>query len=117
MLCNAQAEIRPLDLREAQYCSSNFENLKIALNPEVSIDTFHRLDSKERARISVQSYRYYTTWLTANDGLAETIREIARQVARNDALTVSELDWQSGCHVRKRPCPQVRGHRLSARVV
>jgi len=66
LLCNALAEDQPLPPREAYFCSANFEDLKATLNPNLTLEEFHRLKFEEKAKVSVQSYLYYKAWIAEN---------------------------------------------------
>jgi hypothetical protein len=75
LLCNALAADQLLPPREAYFCSANFEDLKVALNPDLTREAFDRLGSVERAQVSVDSYRHYTAWLAQNASIVTVMHQ------------------------------------------
>ena len=80
--CNAVAETTPLTWEEANLCVANFEELKVLLNPEIAMPEFEGLATPDRAKVSVESYRYYREWVAGNPALVEQLKAEARIIAR-----------------------------------
>lgn len=74
LFCNAVAEMGPLSHGEAHECSANFEELKVALNPNLSMRDYDRLSPRERAEAGVASYRYYRAWVVENAALYDHLK-------------------------------------------
>ena len=87
LLCNALAQEQPLPPRETHFCSANFEELKIALNPNLSQEAFERLEPVDRAKASVASYRYYRTWLDENPDIVAVMQQSIRPLAKTGSVT------------------------------
>ncbi len=84
-LCNNMAEEAILSAPDANFCSGNFEELKLHLNPQMDWESFQALPSAERARVSVESYAYYRQWVDAHaelDGLLDATAQDLLDVAR-----------------------------------
>ena len=86
LLCNAIAEDQPLPPNEAYFCSANFEELKVTLNPNLTLEEFHRLKLEERAKASVQSYRYYKAWLAENAHITSIMQQSIDPLVKTESL-------------------------------
>ncbi|NDW52670.1 hypothetical protein [Aliiroseovarius sp. PrR006] len=82
-LCNASAQEGPLNMDAALFCSSNFERVKVALHPTLSLEAYDQMTTEERVEISVEGYAYYKAWLQENPDLSEQFRLSATVVMTN----------------------------------
>lgn len=82
ILCNETAAMRVMPPGESAECSANFEQVKVALNPNLTWDEFLLLDEEQRARVSVESFQYYRTWKEKNPALHTAVTESARSLVQ-----------------------------------
>lgn len=81
MLCNEMAAVQTQPKNKVQECTTNFEQVKIELNPELTWEEFQALDPSLRAEVSVKSYQYYVDWKAENtDKYVEMVKDAKKLV-------------------------------------
>lgn len=80
-LCNATAEVRMLDVHEAQQCLVWQTAIKIELLPHVTPGDYTAMTSAERAAFGREGYRAYLAWKAEHSDLVADLTTTARQQA------------------------------------
>ena len=84
VLCNEMAAIQLMTFEESTTCSANFEQVKVALNPNVTWEEFLQLEQSERSEVSVASFRYYIDWKVTNPDTFKAMKEDARALVQHE---------------------------------
>ncbi|MDC0736849.1 hypothetical protein N6L24_01030 [Cognatishimia sp. SS12] len=80
--CNAQAEIAPLPLEDAQLCVGYQTAIKFELLRDTDAATYQAMSSAERFDFDMRGYHAYRAWLAENPEFVSDLMRDAREHVR-----------------------------------